>query len=78
MILDVASGEALAWGLPRHVKVHRKTAEMIPLVSPCLGPAWDRNGEQAVSLERLREIMRVEDAARTARRRAAAPRAIGR
>jgi hypothetical protein len=62
MILDVASGAALAWGLPRHVKVHRKTAEMIPLVSPCLGPAWDRNGEQAVSLERLREIMRVEDA----------------
>ncbi|UVK39146.1 serine kinase [Mesorhizobium sp. AR10] len=61
MILNFASGKAVAWGLPRHVKIHRKTAEMVPLVSPCLGPSWDRNGEQAVSLERLREIVRVED-----------------
>ena len=61
MILNVASGKAVAWGLPRHVKIHRKTAEMVPLVSPCLGPSWDRNGEQAVSLERLSEIVRVED-----------------
>jgi hypothetical protein len=62
MILTVASGRATAWGLPRPVKIHRKTAEMLPLVSPCLGPAWDCNGEQAVSLERLGEIVRVEGA----------------
>jgi hypothetical protein len=61
MILNVASGKVTGWGLPRHVKIHRKTAEMVPLVSPCLGDAWDRNGEQAVPLERLREILRVED-----------------
>ncbi|MEP6563910.1 MAG: serine kinase [Mesorhizobium sp.] len=61
MVLSLASGKALAWGLPRAVKIHSKTAEMIPLVQPCLGPSWDRNGEQAVSLERLREIIRVED-----------------
>lgn len=60
MILDVAPDKAAAWGLPRHVKIHRKTAELVPLVSPCLGPSWDRNGEQAVSLERLGEILRVE------------------
>ncbi|CAN7196755.1 serine kinase [Mesorhizobium amorphae] len=60
MILNVASEKAVAWGLPRHVKIHRKTAELVPLVAPCLGPTWDRNGEQAVSLERLGEIIRVE------------------
>ncbi|MDX8431849.1 serine kinase [Mesorhizobium abyssinicae] len=61
MILDVARDKAVAWGLPRHVKIHRKTAELVPLVLPCLGPSWDRNGEQAVSLERLGEILRVEN-----------------
>ena len=61
MVVSLASGKALAWGLPRAAKIHRKTAEMIPLVQSCLGPSWDRNGEQAVSLERLREIIRVED-----------------
>ncbi|PTE10626.1 serine kinase [Mesorhizobium helmanticense] len=61
MILNVVSGKATAWGLPRAVKIHRKTAEMVPLVAPCLGPSWDRNGEQAVALGRLGEIMRIED-----------------
>ncbi|MGX7876437.1 serine kinase [Mesorhizobium sp. ORM6] len=63
MILDVAAARPMAWGLPRHVKIHRKTAEMIPLVAPCLGPSWDRNGEQAVSLERLSVIVRIESPA---------------
>jgi hypothetical protein len=60
MILDVASDRPMAWGLPRHAKIHENTARMIPEVSPCLGPSWDRNGEQAVSLERLSEIIRIE------------------
>ena len=63
MILDVAAARPMAWGLPRHVKIHRKTAEMIPRVAPCLGPSWDRNGEQAVSLERLSVIVRIESPA---------------
>lgn len=63
MILDLAADKPLAWGLPRHVKIHQKTAQMIPQVSPCLGPSWDRNGEQAVSLERLSEIVRIESPA---------------
>lgn len=60
MILNVASDKATAWGLPRPVKIHRKTASMLPFVSPCLGQSWDRNGEQAVSLQRLGEILRVD------------------
>jgi hypothetical protein len=62
MIVNVASGKVVAWGLPRAVKIHRKTAEMIPQVAPCLGQTWDRNGEQPVSLERLAGIVRVENA----------------
>jgi len=60
MILNVTPATPMAWGLPRDVKIHQKTAEMIPPVSPCLGPSWDRNGEQAVSLELLAGIVRVE------------------
>lgn len=63
MILGAAAARPVAWGLPRHVKIHQKTARMIPQVSPCLGPSWDRNGEQAVSLERLSEIVRIESPA---------------
>ncbi|RUZ78094.1 serine kinase [Mesorhizobium sp. M7A.F.Ca.US.006.01.1.1] len=61
MIVNVASGRVVAWGLPRAVKIHRKTAEMIPQVAPCLGQTWDRNGEQPVSLERLAGIIQVEN-----------------
>lgn len=60
MVLNVASATPVAWGLPRHVKVHQKTAEMIPQVAPCLGPSWDRNGEQPISLEKLGAIVKVE------------------
>ncbi|TGV96509.1 serine kinase, partial [Mesorhizobium sp. M2D.F.Ca.ET.145.01.1.1] len=59
MILDVAGATPVAWGLPRHVKIHEKTARMIPQVAPCLGPSWDRNGEQAVSLEKLGGIVKI-------------------
>lgn len=62
MIVNLASGKVVAWGLPRAVKIHRKTAQMIPQVAPCLGQTWDRNGEQPVSLERLAGIVRVENA----------------
>ncbi|MBZ9680765.1 MULTISPECIES: serine kinase [unclassified Mesorhizobium] len=60
MILNLASPTPAAWGLPRHVKIHEKTARMIPLVAPCLGLSWDRNGEQAVSLEKLSGIVKIE------------------
>ena len=61
MILRVAQTGVTAWGMPRKVKIHRNTAAMLPFVSPCLGETWDAEGEQAVSLDRLGEIIRVED-----------------
>ena len=49
-----------AWGMPRFVKIHRQTAAMVPVVAPSLGDKWDRNGEQAVALDKLRAILPVE------------------
>ncbi|KUM23431.1 serine kinase [Mesorhizobium loti] len=62
MILDVKAQGVTAWGMPRRVKIHRNTAAMLPFLSPCLGDTWDAEGEQAVSLDRLGEIIRIEDA----------------
>ncbi|WP_217571584.1 serine kinase [Mesorhizobium sp. GbtcB19] len=61
MILKTTADGVTAWGMPRKVKVHRHTAAMLPFVAPCLGETWDAEGEQAVSLDRLGEIIRVED-----------------
>ncbi|MBN9547917.1 MAG: serine kinase [Alphaproteobacteria bacterium] len=61
MILKTGVQGITAWGMPRKVKVHRNTAMMLPFVGPCLGEKWDAEGEQAVSLDCLGEIIRVED-----------------
>ncbi|RWH72070.1 serine kinase [Mesorhizobium sp.] len=61
MILRATQDGVAAWGMPRKVKIHRNTAAMLPFVSPCLGETWNAEGEQAVSLDRLAEIIRVED-----------------
>ena len=61
MILSATPGGTAAWGMPRKVKIHRNTAAMLPFLSPCLGGTWDAEGEQAVSLERLGDIIRIED-----------------
>ncbi|MDX8477164.1 serine kinase [Mesorhizobium sp. VK24D] len=61
MILRATPDGTTAWGMPRKAKIHRNTAAMLPFLSPCLGDIWDAEGEQAVSLERLSEIIRIED-----------------
>lgn len=48
-VIVPGAGGPKVWGLPRALKVHRKTAELMPWVGP-LPDAWDRNGEQAVPL----------------------------
>jgi hypothetical protein len=41
------------WGMPRALKVHVKTADLLPWVGP-LEAIWDENGEQGVELHTLR------------------------
>jgi len=42
------------WAMPRDLKVHRKTLELLPWIGP-LPDRWDDNGEQGVSIASLRE-----------------------
>jgi hypothetical protein len=44
------------WGLPRALKVHRRTAELMPWLTPHLPGAWDENGEQPLRLREVAEI----------------------
>ena len=46
------------WGLPRDLKVHRKTAELLPWLG-ALPNKWDRNGEQGIALSRLGDRLSV-------------------
>jgi hypothetical protein len=39
---------ARIWGLPRPLKVHRNTAELLPAIKPLMSDAWDSNGEQGL------------------------------
>ena len=47
------------WGLPRPPKVHRRTGELLPSIGQLLGPDWNADGEQGVSLNTLRSQMQV-------------------
>ncbi len=55
-----ASGAArCAWGLPRPLKVHRRTAGLLPQVGRLLGPAWNAEGEQSLSAAQLQSVIDV-------------------
>jgi hypothetical protein len=48
-----------AWGLPRSLKVHRRTAELLPQVGRLLGPAWNAEGEQVLTGTALQSVIDV-------------------
>ena len=47
-----------AWGLPRALKVHRRTVDLLPQIAPLLDSEWDSDGEQVLSVERLAGMVR--------------------
>ena len=48
---------AHAWGLPRPLKVHRRTSELLPAIAPLLqANLWDSAGEQPLLTAALGEI----------------------
>lgn len=53
-----------AWGLPRALKVHQVTAQLLPAVAPLLGNAWDANGEQVLKTETFATLATVVTATR--------------
>lgn len=51
-VLCFAEGRPLLWGLPRALKVHRRTAALLPWLGPLPGE-WDENDEQPLALAAL-------------------------
>jgi hypothetical protein len=50
-------GSAHAWGLPRPLKVHRRTSELLPAIAPLLQEnLWDSAGEQPLRTAALDKI----------------------
>lgn len=62
MVLNVDGGAVRAWGFPRGVKVHRRTAAMLPGLGDLVGPTWDRNDEQFLELQEIAGSVRIESA----------------
>lgn len=64
MVIRLDGTGVTGWGLPRDLKVHRKTAEMMPWVKPYMNGKWSDEDEQAVTRAMLAEQIRVEKTAR--------------
>jgi hypothetical protein len=47
------------WGLPRALKVHRRTAQMLPRIGDLLGGAWNTEDEQPIARAALRSVIDV-------------------
>lgn len=57
-VLIQNSDRPFVWGLPRPLKVHRFTAELLSWVGP-MPDKWDENGEQAIKLAEISDRLSV-------------------
>ncbi|MCX7304458.1 MAG: serine kinase [Hyphomicrobiales bacterium] len=64
MVIRQDGRSVSAWGLPRDLKVHRRTAQLLPWVAPHLKGDWNDEDERAVARADLAEQIRVEGIAR--------------
>jgi len=64
MVIRQDGSSVSGWGLPRDLKVHRKTAELLPWVTPYLKGVWNDEDERAVASADLAGHIRVETIAR--------------
>jgi hypothetical protein len=56
---ETSGRELRAWGLPRPLKVHRRTAELLPAIAGALSEAWNAEDEQSVPLSALQSVIDV-------------------
>jgi hypothetical protein len=60
MPIGAASGTGpRIWGLPRALKVHRRTAGLLPQIGGLLGTSWDDEGEQVLERTLLQSAIDV-------------------
>ena len=62
MFVRPDAGGPLTWGLPRTLKVHRKTADMLGWVAPLLTGEWSTEDEKPLRREDLQNRVRLESA----------------
>lgn len=55
----MGSSEFSIWGLPRSLKVHRRTSELLPQIGGLLGPDWNAEGEQVLARGSLKGVVDV-------------------
>jgi hypothetical protein len=58
-VIKREDGRNHAWALPRSLKVHRRTAELLPWIKPSLTGSWDDDDEQGLApaaLARLGDV----------------------
>ena len=48
----------MVWGLPNQIKIHHRTAELLPWIGPLPGD-WNAEGEQGVHVDTLRDAFQV-------------------
>jgi hypothetical protein len=47
------------WGLPRALKVHNRTRDLLPAIAPLMSEIWNAEGEQVLSLRALESVATV-------------------
>ena len=52
-------GVTTIWGMPRLLRVHRFTKQLLPAIAPLLGDAWNTDDEQLVSRDTLKRVIEV-------------------
>lgn len=60
MVLSRRGDQFCAWGLPRAAKIHRKSVELLSWLASVTGERWDDADEQAVTREKLAEIIPID------------------
>lgn len=60
VMVRAAEDGVTAWGLPRQLKVHRRTAQMLPWSEPLLIGEWDAEHEKRLPLDKLATRAKVQ------------------
>lgn len=59
-VIETRNGRTHIWGLPRRLKVHRRTAAMLPWIGD-LPDAWNEEDEQPVGVDALRKVIAIAE-----------------
>ena len=56
LVLQTNKPAPAAWGLPRSMKVHWRTVELLPVLKSVIGTTWNNEGEQVLTRRTFSEL----------------------